>query len=60
MATIITWLQAHWIEVLAILGGAHAIAKVIVAWTPTPTDDNILAGIVAFLKKIVQIIGLQP
>ena len=37
------------VTLLAIMGAAATIA----AWTPTPKDD----GIVAFLRKIIDLIG---
>ena len=50
------WLGENWASVLGILGGLHAIAKVVVSWTETKTDDKILASI----TRVLRVIGLQP
>jgi len=51
-----SWFAAHWVEVLGVVGGLHAVAKVIVNLTPTETDNKILASI----EKLVRFVGLQP
>jgi len=50
------WLGEHWASVLGIVGGLHAIAKVVVHLTPTDTDNKILAAV----EKIFRVVGLQP
>ena len=50
------WMGENWIEVLAVLGGLHAIAKVVVGWTETKTDDKILQQV----ERVFRLIGLQP
>ena len=46
------WITTHGIEILAILGGLHAIAKI----TPTEADNKVID----FLFKLLRRIGLQP
>lgn len=50
-----TWLAENWDSVLAIVAGVHMAASAIVALTPTPKDDKILAD----LHKLVKLIGLN-
>jgi len=50
------WIQEHWVGILAVVGGLHAIAKVVVSWTETKADDKILASI----TSVMRVIGLQP
>lgn len=48
MQPIITWIQAHWTDILAIWGAIVACATVIVKVTPTTKDDAILDKVVKF------------
>jgi hypothetical protein len=50
---ILTWLQLHWSDILAVYAGLVAAASVIVRWTPTLRDDNALLAVVKFLGKYV-------
>jgi len=49
---IVEWVYSHGVEILAILGGLHAVAKI----TPWEADNKI----VDFLLKLFKRIGLQP
>ena len=51
MTEIISFIQNHWDELLAIIGGVVSIASIIVKLTPTTKDDNVLNTIVNFLAK---------
>ena len=51
MSEIISFIQNHWDELLAIIGGVVSIASIIVKLTPTTKDDNVLNTIVNFLAK---------
>ena len=44
----IAWLSAHYVTLIACVGGAAMLASAIAAITPTPTDDK-AAG---WIKKI--------
>ena len=46
---VLSWIQTHWDDVLAIIGGIVTAASTIVKLTPTQSDDAVLAKIVAFL-----------
>lgn len=47
----ISFIQNHWDELLAIIGGIVSVASIIVKLTPTTKDDNVLNAIVNFLAK---------
>lgn len=48
------WIQAHWKDVLAIIGGVVSVCSIIVKLTPTTKDDAILAKII----KLLAIFGI--
>lgn len=48
----ISWLQANWKDVLAIIGGVVTVASIIVKLTPTPKDDNVLEKIIKILAAL--------
>ena len=47
----ISFIQNHWDELLAIIGGIVSVASIIVKLTPTTKDDNVLNAVVNFLAK---------
>lgn len=51
MTEVISFIQNHWDELLAIVGGVVSIASIIVKLTPTTKDDNVLNTIINFLAK---------
>lgn len=51
MDEIINFIQTHWDELLAIIGGIVSVASIIVKLTPTTKDDKILKYIIDFLAK---------
>jgi len=54
------FLTEHWVEIGVIISCFHIIAKIIVAWTPTPKDNEALEKVVKLFKVVVGTIGLQP
>ena len=52
MTEIISFIQNHWDELLAIIGGVVSVASIIVKLTPTTKDDNALNTIINFLAKL--------
>lgn len=52
MSEIISFIQNHWDELLAIVGGVVSVASIIVKLTPTTKDDNVLNTIINFLAKL--------
>ena len=51
MNEIVNFIQTHWDEILAIVGGIVSTASIIVKLTPTTKDDKILKYIIGFLAK---------
>ena len=47
----ISWIAEHWSDILAIYGGIVAISTIIVKWTPSTKDNEILDKIIKFLDK---------
>lgn len=52
MTEIISFIQNHWDELLAIIGGVVSVASIIVKLTPTTKDDNVLNTVINFLAKL--------
>ncbi len=52
MTEVISFIQNHWDELLAIIGGVVSVASIIVKLTPTTKDDNVLNTIINFLAKL--------
>ena len=46
------WIQAHWKDILAIIGGVVTVSSIIVKLTPTQKDDNVLAKIIKILAAL--------
>ena len=57
---ILTWFQAHWLEISAAITSAIGLASIIVKLTPTPKDDTILAKVVGFLGKWIALNPSKP
>lgn len=48
----IAWIQAHWKDILAIIGGVVTVASIIVKLTPSTKDDDVLAKIIKILAAL--------
>lgn len=48
---VLTFIQNHYDELLAIIGGVVSIATIIVKLTPTDKDNKVLKKIINFLAK---------
>ena len=48
----IDWIQAHWKDILAIIGGVVTVASIIVKLSPTPKDDTVLEKIIKILAAL--------
>lgn len=46
------WIQAHWKDILAIIGGLVTVSSIIVKLTPTQKDDTVLAKIIKILAAL--------
>ncbi len=51
MSEIISFIQNHWDELLAIIGGVVSVASIIVRLTPTMKDNTVLDNIIKVLSK---------
>lgn len=56
---IVKWLTGHTDEIMAIIGAGYVLARMIVALTPTDTDDKALEKANLTLKAIVVAFGLD-
>ena len=54
-----TWITEHATDLLAVGGLAYALARAIVALTPTPRDDEALAKVAPLLRGIAALFGLD-
>lgn len=48
---VLTFIQNHYDELLAIIGGIVSVATIIVKLTPTDKDNKVLEKIINFLVK---------
>ena len=53
ISSVITYVQAHWLNIVTIYTSIVGIASIVVKLTPTIADDDVLKGIVRFLGKYV-------
>ena len=52
MLNVINFIQIHYQDILAIIGGVVSITTIIVKLTPTEKDDAVLTKIVNMLSKL--------
>lgn len=48
----IEWIQAHWKDILAIIGGIVTVASIVVRLTKTDRDDKALSVIIKILVAL--------
>ncbi len=48
----ITWITAHWADLLAIWGAVVALASAIVKLTPTAADDAVLEKVIKWVEYL--------
>lgn len=53
------WVQSHLVEIFAIIGAVYTVARLVVALTPTPRDDEALERVSVFLKALAKVVGLD-
>lgn len=51
MGEIFNWIEIHWDDILAIIGGIVSLASIIVKLTPSQKDDAILSKIISFFDN---------
>ena len=50
---IVSFFQAHWVDVLAVIGAIDIILGIITKWTPTKWDDNIYAWLHSLISRLL-------
>jgi len=53
IAGIVAWVTTNWDELVKVVLQVIGVASIIVRFTPTLKDDDVLKGIVRFLGKYV-------
>ena len=53
VTTIIGYVQNHWTDLVAIITQTIGIASILVRFTPTLKDDDVLKGIIRFVGKYI-------
>ena len=53
------WITANWVNLLAVVGAAYAVARAVVVLTPTPNDDKALEKVGVLLKTLGKVVGLD-
>jgi hypothetical protein len=48
----IQFIQAHWVEILAVIGGIDIILGVVVKWTPVKWDDSVYTILHSWVDKL--------
>lgn len=52
-SAIVSAVQNHWVEVLALIGAVDIALGVITKWTPAKWDDNLYAVLHSWIDKLV-------
>lgn len=60
IAQVITWLQAHWADILQVYLQVIGLASIIVKLTPTLKDDDVLKWVIRFVGKYVALNKTTP
>lgn len=47
------WFQAHWIDILAVVGAVDLALGIITKWTPTTWDDNLYSAFHSFVLRFL-------
>ena len=45
-------IQAHWVEILALLGAVDLILGIVAKWTPFVWDDNVYAILHSLVSRL--------
>ena len=53
IAPVITFIQSHWADIVAVVTQTIGVASIIVKLTPTLADDDVLKGVIRFLGKYI-------
>lgn len=53
MFELIDWFKNNWAQIIQVVTSVIGVASIIVKFTPTLKDDNILLGVIKFLGKYI-------
>jgi len=56
----VDWIVAHYVEIFALLGAIYTAARIIVALTPTPKDDEVVGALWRVVQALAKLVGLDP
>ena len=56
ITNVLTWIKAHGAEIFALWAGIIGVAEIIVKWTDSKKDDEVLGKIRAFGIKIISLL----
>ena len=57
--SVVEWVVANKVDLLAILGGIYGVLLIVVKLTPTPKDDELLSKVSSFVLKIAGFFGVK-
>lgn len=57
--SVVEWVVANKVDLLAILGGIYGVLLIVVKLTPTPKDDELLSKVSGFVLKIAGFFGVK-
>ena len=60
LATLISMVQNHWTDLLAVITQVIGVASIIVRLTPNLRDDDVLKGVIRFLGKYIALNRTAP
>lgn len=49
---IVTFVQSHWVEILAVIGAVDIILGIVVKWTPVSWDDSCYTILHSWIDKL--------
>jgi len=50
---IVSAVQTHWVEVLALIGAIDLALGIVTKWTPTKFDDNVYAVLHSWTSRLL-------
>ena len=51
--SIISFVQLHWVEILAVIGGIDVILGIVVKWTPATWDNNVYTILHSWISRLL-------
>lgn len=53
VGAVIAFVQLHWLDIVTVYTSLVGVASIIVRFTPSLKDDDVLKGVIRFLGKYV-------